>query len=176
MKIDDVIDLAAHFDPIDRIEGVWFVFRNAHWRKAYRKHGVIGIVGEFIACVFARNVVEHEFERGEMSGADIEAMLSRHGVKIGDRGFGRDNQHLSFVTKKSQARWAEYLMRRYGAPLTSTVDPRNVNWARSASARLGREPKSRQSMFGSVARVVISTLAPIVLAVIVVFVMMAVWK
>jgi hypothetical protein len=157
MKLENIIDTLAYFDPVDRIEGVAFTFWNAEWRKAYRRRGVVGIVIEFWRCVFSRNTTEHELKRGSISGADIEAMLKRHGVKLGDRSFGRDNQHLSFVTKKRQARWAEYLMERYGVDVTSTFDARNRGWASKASAERGREPRgAKTNLFRVLVREVVS--------------------
>lgn len=136
-----MLDVPAYFDPINRLEGVIFTFRNADWRKA-RKRGAFWIFVEFVRCVLSLNTVTHEFEMGAISGAQMEAMLRRHGVKIGDRGLASGNR-LYFITKRRQARWADYLMRRYGMQNTSQVDPRNEAWAARARETRGKEPPVR---------------------------------
>ena len=102
------------FDVIDRIEGVVFTFWNADWCGTYYRRGVLGLALEFIKCVLSLNVTPHEFKRGGgISGQDMEDMLGRHGVAIGDRGFGRNPQYLSFITKDRQGRWARWLIDQY---------------------------------------------------------------
>jgi hypothetical protein len=137
-----LLDLPAFFDPIDRIEGVIFTFRNADWCKA-RKRGAFWVLVEFVRCVLSLNTVTHEFKMGATSGAKMEAMLKRHGVKIGDRGLA-PGKRLYFITKSRQARWADYLMRRYGMDNTSQVDPRNEEWATRARETRGKEPPVRK--------------------------------
>lgn len=59
---------------------------------------------------------------GHHTRAEIEAMLSKYGIAV----YGRthDANHLYFLVKKRQARWADYLMRNAGVavvgePLTA---------------------------------------------------------
>lgn len=61
------------------------------------------------------------------TGEGYEALLRRYGVVI----FGRrvTSKHLIFSVKTKQAKWAEYLLLRAGAPVVSTFDHRNVGWA-----------------------------------------------
>ena len=109
------LDLLASLDLIDRIEGAVFTFRYADWRGAYRRHGAFGIAVEFIRCVMALNATPHEFKRGQgISGQDMEDLLNRHGVEIGDRKLaGLKLDRLGFITKGRQGRWATWLMNKY---------------------------------------------------------------
>jgi hypothetical protein len=141
--LDQLLCGACFWNPIERTLGVIFAFMHTDWRRAYAKRGAFGVVIEFLRFVFSRNMTQHEFRRGATSGAEMEAMLGRHGVPLGDRDFGKDEKHLSFITKATQARWAEYLMMRHGMNVTSRVDSRNQEWADRARARLGNEPPVR---------------------------------
>lgn len=70
----------------------------------------------------------HRFEidrRGGWSGQQVEDLLATHGVGIWDRAFDQDR--LYFRVKRGQARWAEYLLYRNGAPVVGQpLDPRNL--------------------------------------------------
>ena len=68
-------------------------------------------------------------EHSEASVAqDYEDALRKRGVAVFGRGV--DSKELRFKVKNRQARWAEYNLRRMGAPITSReVDPRNRAWA-----------------------------------------------
>ena len=61
------------------------------------------------------------------TGAGWEALLKRYGVVI----YGRrvTSKHLVFRVKTKQAKWAEYLLLRAGAPVVTTFDARNTAWA-----------------------------------------------
>lgn len=125
----DLLDLPAYFDPISRLEGAVSTFLNADWEGAYRKHGVAGLLAEFAACVTSQNAPTLYISRGAgWSGIQVERLLSRHGVKVWDRGLAGDN--LYFCVKKRQVKWAEYVMQRAGAPLASAPhDKRSAGWA-----------------------------------------------
>lgn len=74
---------------------------------------------------FGRTVkIEHKDDK---TGAGWEALLKRYHVVI----FGRriTSKYLIFSVKTKQAKWAEYLLLRAGAPVVSTFDHRNVAWA-----------------------------------------------
>ena len=97
----DILDL---FNLIDRLEGL-----------------VMGLVyGDMGRTV----KVEHT---DGQTGADWEALLKRYHVVI----YGRrvTSKHLLFRVKAKQARWAEYLLLRAGAPVVPTFDHRNAGWA-----------------------------------------------
>ena len=125
----DLLDLPQYFDPIDRIEGIVSTLLNADWAGAYRRHGIDGIIGEFLACLTSYNAPTIRVSRySHWRGIDIERLLARHGVKIWDRGLAGDE--LFFRVKCRQVKWAEYLLLRAGVPVTSAlVDPRNSEHA-----------------------------------------------
>ena len=61
--------------------------------------------------------------RADWTGLQVEQLLLRFGVRIHGRGF--DHDHLHFHVPAHQANWAEYVLNRYRAPLTSTHNPNN---------------------------------------------------
>jgi hypothetical protein len=125
----DPLDIVASFDPIDRIEGAVSTFLNADWIGAFERHGVAGVITEFVACVTSYNAPTIRVSRrSHWSGRDIERLLKRYGVRIWDRGLAGPD--LSFCVKRRQVRWAEYLLLRAGVPVTSILnEPRNLSYA-----------------------------------------------
>jgi hypothetical protein len=137
-----LLELLAYFDLIDPIEGLLSTFRYADWQAAYQRRGIYGLCDEFFASILARNCSTiWVLRRTDWSGAQIETLLMRHGVRIWGRGF-RGNR-IFFRVKKRQVRWAEYLLLRAGVIITSAiVDPRNLRYAESYLP--GSEPPIRK--------------------------------
>jgi hypothetical protein len=125
----DLLDIAASFDLIDRIEGAVSTLINADWSGAYNRNGIDGVISEFSACLVSSNAPMIRVSRySHWRGIDIERLLKRHGVKIWDRGISGDD--LYFRVKRRQVKWAEYLLLRAGVPVTSALtDPRNRGYA-----------------------------------------------
>ncbi len=125
----DPLDIARYFDPIDRIEGAISTFLNADWRRAWRKAGLLGVVSEMVACLTARNAPTLRVRRGlGWNGQMVEGLLGRYGIKIWDR--GASGEELYFCVKRRQVKWAEYVLLRAGAPVTSVLkESRNTGWA-----------------------------------------------
>lgn len=64
---------------------------------------------------------------GDFSGAEVEMLLRRYGIRI----WGREanDKELALLVKQSQAVWAEYILCRAGVPLTNQLlDPRNAGY------------------------------------------------
>ncbi len=135
------LDVLAHMDLADWIEGIVSTFRNADWNGAYLRGGIPGIVDEFLASMVGTNTWTLSIQRNAgWSGIDAEHLLARHGVRVWGRWFIDDN--LLFCVKKRQARWAEYLLLRRGIPVTSgPFDPRNLQYAERHAP--GSEPPRR---------------------------------
>jgi hypothetical protein len=138
----DPLELLAHLNVIDRIEGFVSGFLNADWQGAYRRNGADGLIGEFAASLTGRNAWQFYVPRDcGWSGIEMERLLRRHGVKIWDRDFTRDC--LTFRVKRRQANWAEYLLRRRGIPVVSrSFNPLNDEYARRHAP--GSEPPTRR--------------------------------
>jgi len=138
----DLLELVAHLDAIDRIEGLVSSFLNADWQGAYQRDNVAGLAGEFAASLTGRNTWQFYVPRDcGWSGIEMERLLRRHGVKIWDRNFTRDC--LMFRVKRRQANWAEYLLRRRGIlVLSRPFNPLNDEYARRHAP--GSEPPSRR--------------------------------
>jgi len=127
--LDRLLDIPEYFDPINRIEGAISTFLNADWGRAWAKHGLAGLIGEFIACVTSTNAPTIRVSRfSHWRGIDVERLLKRHGIKLWDRGIVGDD--IYFCVKSRQVKWAEYVMLRAGIPITSELrEPRNREWA-----------------------------------------------
>jgi hypothetical protein len=125
----DPIELVAHLNVIDRIEGLVSGLLNADWHRAAQRDGFAGLIQEFAATLTGRNAWRFYVPRDcGWSGIEMERLLGRHGVKIWDRDFIRDC--LTFRVKRRQANWAEYLLRRRGIPVVSQpFNPRNDEYA-----------------------------------------------
>ena len=136
-------NLLRLWDIVDPIEGILSTFRFADWQGAYQRAGLSGLVGEFMASLASTNCATIWVRRDTgFTGAEIESLLFRHGVRIWGRGFVDDE--IYFRVKKRQARWAEYLLLRRGVPVTnSAFDPRNRKYAERYSP--GDEPPNRSA-------------------------------
>lgn len=68
------------------------------------------------------------------TGAGWEDLLKRYHVVI----YGRrvTSKHLVFSVKTKQAKWAEYLLLRAGAPVVTRFDGRNAAWASKHGGQL----------------------------------------
>jgi hypothetical protein len=137
------LESLAYLDLVDPIEGFLSTFRYADWNGAYRRAGIFGVVSEFFASLAAINCWTIWVQRhAGWDGAEIEALLMRHGVRIWGRGF--IGERIYFRVKKRQARWAEYLLLRRGISVTSSpFDPRNPKYAERYAP--GSEPPTRKS-------------------------------
>jgi hypothetical protein len=63
--------------------------------------------------------------RGGWAGWEAERLLLSYGIRVGGRGV--DAERLYFCVSPRQARWAEYILQRAGAPLASApVYPGNL--------------------------------------------------
>ena len=98
------LDLLDAFNLIDRVEGL--------------------IMGLFYRDMGRTVRVLHS---EEATGNEYEALLKRYHVVV----YGRraTSKYLIFQVKTKQAKWAEYLLLRAGAPVVTTFDHRNVKWA-----------------------------------------------
>lgn len=66
----------------------------------------------------------------DFSAFEIEKLLRRYGIHIWGRKLESDTER-SFLVKRRQAVWAEYLLCRAGVPLTCPLlDPRNEAYRR----------------------------------------------
>jgi hypothetical protein len=138
----DPLELLAHLNVIDRIEGFVSGFLNADWHGACQRDGLTGIIGEFAASLAGHNAWQFYVPRDcGWTGIEMERLLRRHGVKIWDRDFTHDC--LTFRVKRRQANWAEYLLRRRGIPVVSQpFNPLNDEYARRHAP--GSEPPTRR--------------------------------
>jgi len=60
------------------------------------------------------------------NGYRVERILRQYGIPCWGRGMHRDTR--SFLVKKRQASWAEYVLGRAGCPLASCYDPKNAEY------------------------------------------------
>lgn len=143
--MDTLLDVLAYFDPIDRIEGLVSTFLNADWRGAYKRHGRLGVLREFIACIASHNCPTiYIARRSSWRGIDVERLLKRHGVKLWDRGLANRDE-LYFCVKRRQARWAEYVLKRAGVTCRCEMtDPRNAEWGAAYAPGSEPTPKRRR--------------------------------
>ncbi|MDE3088496.1 MAG: hypothetical protein KGJ80_03815 [Chloroflexota bacterium] len=139
--MSDLLESLAYLDLIDPIEGFISTFRYADWNGAFRRAGLVGVIGEFVASLGAINCWTIWVQRDAgWNGFEVEALLMRHGVRIWGRGF--IGEQIFFRVKKRQAGWAEYLLLRRGVPVTSgPFDPRNADYAERYAP--GSEPPAR---------------------------------
>lgn len=63
------------------------------------------------------------YRHGDWTGWEAERLLLNFGIRICGRDFDKD--HLYFHVPAHQANWAEYILHRYNAPLTSTYNSNN---------------------------------------------------
>jgi len=91
-------------------------------------------------------------ENGGMSGADVESMLVKYGVRVYGRQYAEEEGDEYGVTVRSeQAKWAEFLMKRRGLSLTSPlIDESNANVQRGAMPKEWGVPVQRVGLAGRV--------------------------
>lgn len=126
----------SNIDLIDRFEGIIFNWKNAPWRRSWRERGVPGVLLTFLSCLTEHNVVWMHVSRYNVRGIDIERMLRRHGVKLGDRSVSSDGHGLTFNVKRRQEGWCRYLLNRYGCEVKDApAGDRNAEWAAKYKVR-----------------------------------------
>lgn len=134
MSLSDLIDMPTAFDPISRVLGVIFAFKNGDWKKNYKKYGWLGIVKTFWLCFTDQNTWEFVVSWNTWSGSEVEKELKKKGIKLNDIGFyGKDEFY--FRTKRRQARWAEYVMKCLGVPVVSRPYDKNNNKVKAKGGR-----------------------------------------
>lgn len=57
------------------------------------------------------------YKVSDWNGCDVETLLNRYGVKVYWRDYGHGKNTKGLHVPKAQAKWADYLLRRAGAPL-----------------------------------------------------------
>ena len=83
-------------------------------------------------------------------GVDVEELLSQYGVYNFCRSY-RKNEMYGILVRKSQVRWAEYVLLRAGAPLTSPLrDPSNRNVKPGPMPTSWGNPVGRVGLAGAV--------------------------
>ncbi len=81
-------------------------------------------VGKLVYGPMHRFVIHRS---GGFSGAEIEMLLRRYGIRIWGREIHDDE--FAFLVKQSQAVWAEYILCRAGVPLSNgLLDQRNAGY------------------------------------------------
>lgn len=100
---------------------------------------------ERVVALSKAGIPSHRFEIADRgtgwSGADIEKLLKRHGVKLWDRNF--TDGSLSFRVKRVQAGWAEYLLSRNGIPtLSKPFYERNASYSPAQSTAPAERKRS----------------------------------
>lgn len=66
--------------------------------------------------------------QNEFSGIEVEHLLRKYGIRVWGREV-TDAEEISFLVKRKQAIWAEYILCRAGVPLTcQLLDPRNAQY------------------------------------------------
>lgn len=74
------------------------------------------------------------------TGVSVERLLRRYGMRIWGRNMDTDGE-LSFLVKRSQAVWAEYILCHAGIPLTcELLDQRNAQYAQQRIAESMPKP------------------------------------
>ncbi len=125
-RLSDLVDTPPAFDPISRVLGVVFAFKNGDWKKNYKKNGWLGVLKTFWLCLTDQNTQEFVISWNNWSGYDIEKELFKKGIKLNGIGF-IGKEELYFSVKKRQAAWAEYVMKRYGIPVVTRFSKYNNN-------------------------------------------------
>lgn len=112
----NITDILAHLDLIDRLHGVWFAFTRANWRGMFSRRGAVGLLTEMISAFTMHNSPVVRVSRmSSWSGLEIERMLRRHGIRLGD--FYIDSKEIHFRVELRQHTWALYVLRRAGVPV-----------------------------------------------------------
>jgi hypothetical protein len=86
------------------------------------------------------------------SGREIQGMLKRHGVRVW--GLMIVNRTLMLSVRQAQARWAQYLLQRYGVPVENPLvgSHRNPQRVTSANATSSVKPGSPTHWMDDLAR------------------------
>jgi len=117
-------------------ESLW----HADWTRAYQKGNLPGIIGEALSSVAGTNTFPFFVpSNSHWSGADIQALLARHGIKMW--GVGWANGEMFFRVSKRQAAWAQYVMLKSGVPLLHRLISEQPN-AASTGSNSARQSRS----------------------------------
>lgn len=124
--LDDLLDMIAAMDVFDQLDRLIGGLAHFH-RRALKRGGVHHAQAIAQTLLFANGRVLQIKRSAIWSGKEVEDLLKRYHIAIWGRWFSK--LELEFAVPKWQARWAEYIMRRAGVPVTSVVDPHNSRWA-----------------------------------------------
>ncbi|MCO6451923.1 MAG: hypothetical protein J5I90_14165 [Caldilineales bacterium] len=113
-------------NPISRILGGLSAIRHANYKRAADKNGVAGVLGEVVGG--ATGITGFQFtipREGAHSLEEVQALLRRYGVPSFT--ILHDHENFYFSVKRSQARWAEYVLMSAGVELLNQpFDQANV--------------------------------------------------
>ena len=89
---------------------------------------ILSPIDEFMARLqYGKMHRFHYYTKSAYNGYRVEKLLRRYGIRVWGRRIDGDTQ--SFVVKRKQAVWAEYLLCRAGVPLAcDLLDPRNAEY------------------------------------------------
>lgn len=101
------------FLPIDV---VFNTIRYANWKKAAQRSGAAGVAAELVQTAVGTNTEPFfvPVSAGWTAQA-IAALLVQYGVRLW--GVSYFNDQITFLVKKRQAHWAQYVLLRAGVPL-----------------------------------------------------------
>lgn len=122
-------------------ETVAQTFWHADWEGAYQRAGILGLLTEAGHSLLGTNTWPFFVPLdSSWSGADIQQLLSDHGVEMWGQDFA--NSELFFRVRKSKAAWAQYLLLREGVPLRHRLLAQESKRRPDSATGAGHTPRS----------------------------------
>lgn len=98
--------------PIALLEALW----HAGWKQAYIERGAPGLLLEGCQSLIGTNSAAFFIPlESTWSGYPVKKLLARQGIRVW--GWGYADGVMFFQVRRSQAAWADAVMRQAGVPL-----------------------------------------------------------
>ncbi len=112
-------------NPVSRVLGGLSAIRHINYRRAARQ-GPAALAVEMAASAVGANAVQFGIPiHGKYHVDEVRRLLKRYGAPTFT--LLHDHRNFYFSVKRSQARWAEYVMLQAGVELVNPpIDPRNA--------------------------------------------------
>ena len=123
----DVFDaIFGPINPISRFLGITSATLNGSYKSAGKRNGVIGIASEATKNLTGINTFRFAFPRkGDHTLEGIHELLGKYGIHTFS--YLHDHENFYFNVRRSQAKWAEYVLLHAGVELVGPLfDSRNV--------------------------------------------------
>jgi hypothetical protein len=110
----------SHHNHFFFLRTLWGALRQADWKEAAARGGILGLIAEFFRALTGFNAWPFFIPaESEWQPSTIRPILDEHGIP--NWGWGKHKGEFFFQVKLRQASWAQYLLQQHGVPLSGQL-------------------------------------------------------